>query len=558
VSVSLARSLSSLTHGSAGFKVLSEAERTAALYSLLQHSTQVQIRFFITVLQQMARADPMTALLSPAVGSMQNQMEASFARLKSPGLKSNIPPSPTARAFAQNRQSLVLDNNNSNFLSPDSATNTPSTGPSSSSDAAATLAHQRAKLKANAAAAHPHRISAPVLASAVPDVRASWAAAATLAQVSESSPASQENVISRPKSSDFSGSLPSPHLGAAPTEGDSWASMVNTPSIPLFPKNSQSLDSSSKEWNNSSPSTVPRMSDPTIYRRKPPSDKPSDVASHQLYDDAGNPVNPASQPDQRSRNPSGMRSTSASWVNRGQVPSATSNSNPRFNNYNDDNNNINGLGMQFGNLHLGMSSSPLPSMPAAALTNLAGPINPFNMNVLNALTPEGQLLAAQLAASAQGYAPPAPWFNLQSMGYNHLGGGGRRPGGGSSGRSPALRTASSAVSSGGASASTPKGGEEDFDPALLNDVPAWLRSLRLHKYTTNFEGKKWQEIVVLDEAQLEEMGVAALGARRKMLKTFEVVRRKMGLEGGSGSVIDGTGSTSGGGDGANGNGMSAV
>jgi hypothetical protein len=51
-----------------GFRVLSEAERTAALYSLLQHSTQVQIRFFITVLQQMARSDPMTALLSPAMG----------------------------------------------------------------------------------------------------------------------------------------------------------------------------------------------------------------------------------------------------------------------------------------------------------------------------------------------------------------------------------------------------------------------------------------------------------------------------------------------------------
>jgi hypothetical protein len=48
------------------FRVLSEAERTAALYSLLQHSTQVQIRFFITVLQQMARSDPMGALLSPA------------------------------------------------------------------------------------------------------------------------------------------------------------------------------------------------------------------------------------------------------------------------------------------------------------------------------------------------------------------------------------------------------------------------------------------------------------------------------------------------------------
>lgn len=53
---------------SSGFRVLSEAERTAALYSLLQHSTQMQIRFFVTVLQQMARSDPMTALLSPAVG----------------------------------------------------------------------------------------------------------------------------------------------------------------------------------------------------------------------------------------------------------------------------------------------------------------------------------------------------------------------------------------------------------------------------------------------------------------------------------------------------------
>ncbi|KAH9037118.1 hypothetical protein EDB85DRAFT_1861725 [Lactarius pseudohatsudake] len=41
---------------------------TSALYSLLQHSTQVQIRFFIPVLQQMARADPMSVLLNPATG----------------------------------------------------------------------------------------------------------------------------------------------------------------------------------------------------------------------------------------------------------------------------------------------------------------------------------------------------------------------------------------------------------------------------------------------------------------------------------------------------------
>jgi hypothetical protein len=48
------------------FRVLSEAERTAALYALLQQTTQVQIRFFIQVLQQMAQSHPMSGVLSPA------------------------------------------------------------------------------------------------------------------------------------------------------------------------------------------------------------------------------------------------------------------------------------------------------------------------------------------------------------------------------------------------------------------------------------------------------------------------------------------------------------
>ncbi|KAJ1677411.1 Flap-structured DNA-binding and RNA-binding protein, partial [Spiromyces aspiralis] len=40
------------------FTVLSDAERTAALYSLLQHASDLQVRFFITILQQMAKMDP--------------------------------------------------------------------------------------------------------------------------------------------------------------------------------------------------------------------------------------------------------------------------------------------------------------------------------------------------------------------------------------------------------------------------------------------------------------------------------------------------------------------
>lgn len=47
------------------FRYLNEAERTATIYTLLQHSTQVQIRFFMVILQQLSQKDPVAALLSP-------------------------------------------------------------------------------------------------------------------------------------------------------------------------------------------------------------------------------------------------------------------------------------------------------------------------------------------------------------------------------------------------------------------------------------------------------------------------------------------------------------
>jgi len=66
--------------------------------------------------------------------------------------------------------------------------------------------------------------------------------------------------------------------------------------------------------------------------------------------------------------------------------------------------------------------------------------------------------------------------------------------------------------------------EDPTDIALLQDVPNWLRSLRLHKYTDNLKEVPWQELVQLDDAGLEKRGVNALGARRKLLKVFEQVR----------------------------------
>ena len=475
-------------------------------------------------------------------GSMQSQMEAKLATLslKSPGLKSGLPASPTAGSFNTrgNRQSLILENN-SNFLSPDSAALPPAS--SSNNEAANTLAQQRAKLKASNAS---HRISAPVLNTSGSDGRASWGPG-QLSQVSEQqqSPAQEITIpASRPKSSDFSGTIISPRPGAESTS-DSWASMVSTPLIPMFKETrppAQTVDNTPKtesnHWSRHPAPPVPRMGDPTTRRRNNPKNNDSSNNSNNnsgvVYDDNGNPIGGGNN------NSGGMRNANGGggWGGA-RSPALSQSSSNRFGDHDNNGPNLNnpGLGMQMGPGGpfgaVGMAS-PTLGMGMPGLNGMP-PISPFNMNMgmLSAMgmTPEAQaqLLAAQMAA-ANGFGQ-AGWLGMQPMSAG-IGGHGRRGGGPSGGRSPGPKSASS-VGSRGDGLGTPKDNEE-VDPALLNDIPAWLRSLRLHKYTPNFEGCTWKEMVVMDEAALEAKGVAALGARRKMLKTFELVRKKMGIEGG--------------------------
>ena len=574
-----------------GFKVLSEAERTAALYSLLQHSTQVQIRFFITVLQQMARADPMTALLSPAVGgSMQSQMEAKLAsmNLKSPGLKSTMPGSPSTRNFSgtanPNRQSLAFDTTSS-FLSPDTAN-----GISNASDAAATLAQQRAKLKASNAA---HRISAPALALSAGE-RGAWAAASSLGQVAErdSSPTQEMSVepkSSRPQSTDFSGiaataAFRSPRPDGAgggngidtlsPAVGESWASMVNTPLMPMFQKppaanngNSgptQTVDLATAKLNDLyGGGAVPRLDGPEKFRRASKTHTPDSgsnnttgnavapaTSNNGIYGDDGDLIQGQAQQMPGSRIQGGStRSLRNGGTWSGAQSPALSNTSGRFGGSDDGSSAmaaaaqqqaaLAGLGMGVGGFNLGLSSPALAGMPnglsMAQLAQLNG-INPFgvNMNMLNmanamGISAEAQLLAAQIAAAGGGFAQPGLGIGagLGTFGglQSGVGGNGQRVGPGrSGGRSPGVGGNKGTTGSGA------KKDEDDFDPAVLNDVAGWLRTLRLHKYTPNFEGMTWKDMVVMDEAALEAQGVAALGARRKMLKTFEVVRKKMGID----------------------------
>ncbi len=109
-------------------------------------------------------------------------------------------------------------------------------------------------------------------------------------------------------------------------------------------------------------------------------------------------------------------------------------------------------------------------------------------------------------------------LNLGAMNLGQLGLGGPHEGYLSDhsdiirGRSPRGRRGSS------------KAPEDPTDPTLLQDIPSWLRSLRLHKYTDNLKDMKWTDLIELDDKDLEDRGVNALGARRKMLKVFEQVK----------------------------------
>ncbi|KAJ7465122.1 hypothetical protein FB451DRAFT_1179310 [Mycena latifolia] len=508
------------------FKVLSEAERTAALYSLLQHSTQVQIRFFITVLQQMARSDPMTALLSPAVGgSMQSQMEAKLAGLKSPGLKSGLPASPTARNFNQSTPA-----NNRAQAVP-------------GKDAATTLAQQRARLKAANAA---HRISAPIMPST--GDRNTWGAGGLgqVAETNRSASPSTEDKGARPKSTEFSGRPPCAAGGDRPRarlerelgeHGHDAAPDVRQDGAQGACKggvegmcNALRAIRHHAEHVVRPPVLVRGFQVSLAWAIRPFIRRGAAARPQQdgVYDDNGNFIARGGmgmgRPGWQGATSPGLSATSSNRFGSDDGSGAGGGSN------NGRGNNMNGLGM--GGFGMGMNG--LNSAGAM------GGMNPFgvNMNMLAmGISPETQLLAAQMAQAQMAAAGGAfgmggaGWLGMQqgpnSAGVNRM----MRPP--NSARTP--RSAGSMASSRGndsaGAGGTPKG-EEDVDPALLTDIPAWLRSLRLHKYTINFEGMRWQDMVMMDEAALEGKGVAALGARRKMLKTFEIVRKKMGIEGG--------------------------
>ncbi|TIA97260.1 hypothetical protein E3P96_03435 [Wallemia ichthyophaga] len=512
------------------FRVLSEAERTAALYSLLQHSSQMQIRFFITVLQQMSRSDPVSqALFSPSVGAnLDGQLEADMSRMsfKSPNLAAvsgiSAKNSPNMTAAAINRQSLAAGEHH---LSPDDALN----------------AHrQRFNSKRTSAPGHlpgPGTIGA---GSSTDNLRSpSWQRGSGLEQVQERrSPTPSAASDVRPKSSD-SGSFvrsdsvqdfaddqaiaiaqANANMSSPLQQSANWSSMVNTPSISNFPMggsgngNQNQFDADLQNWyasvtNNSSNSnnsntnnSAIRLDDARKFRRQ----------SRQSvnYDD----INAAQNQDDY---------TNGALNNGLLTPGGTSVNN---------NQNLQQLLAQQQQLINNLSSPGQTSAPTSP-----NPSNPLLTMQLQSLHQQQQLLQQQQLALGRlqqqqqsvragpglgifggnnASRMPSPYkqsFNQQSLGI------------------PPNQTATNkrSISTQSRQRNNTISSEEEVDERVLNDVATWLRVLRLHKYTPNFQESNWKEMVNMCGADLEAKGVAAVGARRKMLKEFEKVRDRFDI-----------------------------
>lgn len=501
------------------FRVLSEAERTAALYALLQQTTQVQIRFFIQVLQQMSQGHPMSGLLSPAnfgekgtrldaqsfnqipIANLNQLSDAMSSRLSDAMSKLNMdasrgslgrpPPSPGAK------RNSALDSSTINAMFP---------------DAAAAIAKKKAEFTQQTGNAPPSNRNSAVFGDRTSFVAPTISAPENNSDNLGQSPASPwtsrgglsetQPPIARPKSSSgqqpmgqFSqpsassgmrsplpqtATIPAPDiepplLSPYNVGNHSWASMTNTPMTATFgqqqnnnPQNSQAdMVANATAMKLAALSTVNNriaLDDARKYRRARSND--------------GQGKNSSANPTMAQ----GLASPGLHGSMAGQLLNAQQ---------------LAALQAQQQAAMAGRRSRP--TSPGIAMQGAGGVgamnfTSPQNNGFLAAYDPNNPLMGNGLGSLGIGQ------FGLGGEGYLSDHSEVTR------GRSPRGRRGSS------------KPPEDPTDPALLKDIPSWLRSLRLHKYTDNLKDLKWTELIELDDKALEERGVNALGARNKMLK----------------------------------------
>lgn len=494
------------------FKVLSEAERTAALYALLQQTTQVQIRFFIQVLQQMAKSHPMSGVLSPAnfgeKDAMSNRLNDAMGKLNVDGSRNSIgrpPPSPG------NKRNSGMDPQIINAMFPDAAaaiakkkaeyTQQTGNAPSSNRNSAAIGDRTSLVTPTISAPAEPSNSKEPISQPS----STSWgqrqlenrpkssSGQQPMGQFSQAAPSAG---LRSPRPLQLSGNttLQSTSVSAADNANNnnkyndlpalspynmgnaSWASMSNTPMVPNF--NTQQAATQADMVANATAMKLAALStvnnrialdDVRKYRRTRSND-----GDQPMSPSLGTNVLVVNENGQVLGNQPVSAQQLAALQAQQQAQAFSQRSRP----------NSPGLAMQGGSYPGVGFAAPQSNGYLAAYDN-GGVINPGI----------GSLNLGQFSMGHSGHEGYISDHSEMARG-----------------RSPRGRRGTS------------KPPEDPTDPALLQDIPSWLRSLRLHKYTDNLKNMKWTDLVELDDKGLEDRGVNALGARRKMLKVFEQVK----------------------------------
>ncbi|KAJ5719084.1 hypothetical protein N7493_007539 [Penicillium malachiteum] len=465
------------------FRVLSEAERTAALYALLQQTTQVQIRFFIQVLQQMSQSHPMSGILSPAnfgeKDAMSSRLNDAMSKLNMDTSRNSLgrpPPSPGAK------RNSALDSSTINAMFP---------------DAAAAIAKKKAEFTQQTGNAPPQTVTV------CQPPASPWAqrgglsdAQPPIARPKSSSGHQPMGQFSQPSGSGLRSPMPQtanmpapdiepPLLSPYNVGNHSWASMTNTPMTATFAQQQSQGNSQADMVANATAMKLAALStvnnrialdDARKYRRARSNDGQGRNSN----------INAAMSQGLASPGLAGPNPLAGQLLNAQQMAA---------------------LQAQQQAAMAGRRSRPTsPGIAMQGAGGLGGMsfTSPQNNGFLAAYDPNNPLMGNGLNSLGIGQ------FGLGGEGYLSDHSEVTR------GRSPRGRRGSS------------KPPEDPTDPALLKDIPSWLRSLRLHKYTDNLKDLKWTDLVELDDKALEDRGVNALGARNKMLKVFEQVKEARG------------------------------
>jgi len=507
------------------FRVLSEPERTAALYALLQQTTQVQIRFFIQVLQQMAKSHPMSGVLSPAAfhekDPMSSRMNDAMNKLNVEGQRGSFGFGAKPPASPGAKRNSGLDPNTIKSMFPDAANaiedqkaefqKTTGTAPKSSRNSA--VGDRSSAFIVPTTSTYNEEDTSKRNGSGIP--AGSWRNAAA--------PSNNENQppIGRPKSSSGqrapgstpmgqfglsqpppSASLRSPRpfplasdsniqsteipagsnnasgfLFSPMAPGNSWASMTNTPMVPNF-----STQQSTNQADMVANATAMKLAALSTVNNRIQLDDVRKFRRARSTEGQGGAQQPMS---------SGLPSNILMTNEYGQVLSPQQ-----------------AAALQQQQIAALQGRRSRPSSPGIAITGPGGAAPGFGMpmqsNGFLTTAFDGNGMSAinngMAGMNLAGVGAYGAFGNVSGEGYLSDASEINR------GRSPRGRRGSS------------KPPEDPTDPALLKDVPNWLRTLRLHKYTDNLKDMRWQDLVQLDDEGLEKRGVAAKGARSKLLK----------------------------------------